>query len=163
VWPLCQRTFTHSCSTVFSQKNPTLHCQMHCLFFQIRFHWLADVWVLSERLYRSHYLSLRVSHWVMPHWSVTAWHPVCIPGCDPQSFFPQAQWVGMPFTFHPYLTQMASKNSCLFSVYPIALIGRAESREDATFSIAPFISCRGSGLVPQFATVILPFCVLVLL
>jgi len=31
--------------------------------------------------------------------------------------------VGIPFTFHPYLMQIASVNSCLFSAYPIALIG----------------------------------------
>jgi len=49
--------------------------------------------------------------------------------------------MGMPFTFHPYLMQIASVNSCLFSVYPIVLIGKAGSQEDAPFSIAPFISC----------------------
>ena len=51
----------------------------------------------------------------------------------------QAQWVGMPFTFYPYLMQIASVNSCLFSAYLIALIGKADSQEDAPFSIAPFI------------------------
>jgi len=46
----------------------------------------------------------------------------------------------MPFTFHPYLMQIASVNSCLFSAYPIALIGKADSHEDAPFTTAPFIS-----------------------
>jgi len=31
--------------------------------------------------------------------------------------------------------QMASMNSCLFSVYPIALIGKADSHEDALFQL----------------------------
>jgi len=35
--------------------------------------------------------------------------------------------------------QIASVNSCLFSAYPIALIGKADSQENAPFSIAPFI------------------------
>ena len=35
--------------------------------------------------------------------------------------------------------QVASVNSCLFSAYPIALIGKGDSQEDAPFSIAPFI------------------------
>ena len=73
-------------------------------------------------------------------------HPVYIWGCDPQSFSPQAQWVGMLFIFHPYLMQTASVNSCLFSAYPIALIGKADSQEDAPFSIAPFMSCCDSGV-----------------
>jgi len=38
-----------------------------------------------------------------------------------------------PFTFHPYLMQIASVNSCLFSAYPIALISKADSQEDAPF------------------------------
>jgi len=43
--------------------------------------------------------------------------------------------------------QIASVNSCLFSAYPIALIGKADSQEDAPFSIAPFISCCDSGVI----------------
>jgi len=50
----------------------------------------------------------------------------------------------MPFTFHPYLTQTASVNSCLFSAYPISLIGKADSQEDAPFSIASFMNCYDS-------------------
>ena len=42
--------------------------------------------------------------------------------------------------------QTASVNSCLFSAYPIALIGKADSQEDAPFSIAPFMSCCDSGV-----------------
>jgi len=44
----------------------------------------------------------------------------------------------MPYTFHPYLMQMASVNSCLFSAYPITLIGKADSQEDASFSFVPY-------------------------
>ena len=51
----------------------------------------------------------------------------------------------MPFTFHWYLMQTASVNSCLCSVYPIALIDKADSQEDAPFSTAPFVSCCDSG------------------
>ena len=93
----------------------------------------------------SHYLCLRVSHWVLPHWSVTnqftymrLW--------STEFVSPQAQWVGMLFTFHPYLMQTASMNSCLFSAYPIALISKADSQEDAPFSIALFMSCCDSGV-----------------
>jgi len=53
----------------------------------------------------------------------------------------------MPFTFHPYLTQIASVNSCLFGAYPTALIGKADSQEDAPFSIAPFMSYCDSGII----------------
>jgi len=57
----------------------------------------------------------------------------------------------MPFTFHPYLMQIASVNSCLFIAYLIALIGNADSQElDAPFSIAPFISCCDLGHFRQF-------------
>ena len=42
----------------------------------------------------------------------------------------------MPFTFHPYLMQIA------FSAYPIALIGKADSQEDI-----PFVSCCDSGVI----------------
>ena len=53
----------------------------------------------------------------------------------------------MPFTFHAYLMQIASVNSCLFSAYLIALIGKADSQEDGPFSIAPFMSCFNSGVI----------------
>jgi len=49
--------------------------------------------------------------------------------------------MGMSFTFYPYLMQTASVNSCLFGAYPITLIGKAESQEDA-----PFMSCCDSGV-----------------
>jgi len=55
-----------------------------------------------------------------------------------------SEWV-CPFIFHPYLMLMASMNSCLFSSYQFALIGKAESQENAPFSMAPFISCYDSG------------------
>jgi len=42
--------------------------------------------------------------------------------------------------------QMASMNSSLFSAYPIALIGKGESQEDAPFSITRFVSCCESGI-----------------
>jgi len=40
--------------------------------------------------------------------------------------------------------QTASMNSCLFTAYPITLIGKADSQEDAPFSIATFMSCCDS-------------------
>jgi len=43
--------------------------------------------------------------------------------------------------------QTASVDSCLFSAYPVALIGKADSQEDAPFSIAPFMSCCDSGVI----------------
>ena len=59
----------------------------------------------------------------------------------------------MPFTFHPYLMQITSVNSCLFSAYPIALIGKTDSQEDAPFSVAPFISCCDSPKLREPAVV----------
>ena len=50
----------------------------------------------------------------------------------------------MPFTFHLYLLQTASMNSCLFSAYPTALMGKIDSQEDAPFSITSFMSCCDS-------------------
>ena len=43
--------------------------------------------------------------------------------------------------------QTALVNSCLFGAYPIVLIGKADSQEDAPFSIAPFMSCCDSGVI----------------
>ena len=43
--------------------------------------------------------------------------------------------------------QIASVNSCLFSAYQIALIGKADSQEDAPFSIAPITSCCDSAVI----------------
>ena len=40
--------------------------------------------------------------------------------------------------------QIASVNYCLFSAYPIALIGKADSQEDDPFPIAPFMTCCDS-------------------
>jgi len=51
------------------------------------------------------------------------------------------------YDFHSYLIQTASVNSCLFSAYPLALTGKADSQEDALFSIAPFMSCCDSGVI----------------
>jgi len=61
--------------------------------------------------------------------------------------------------------QMASMISFLFSTYPIALIGKADTQEDAPFSFAPFISCCDSGSVQflsYFITAISVFCILLL-
>ena len=44
-----------------------------------------------------------------------------------------------------HVLQILSMNSCLFSTYPIALTGKADSQEDAHFSIAPFMSSCDSG------------------
>ena len=64
--------------------------------------------------------------------------------------------------------QIASVNSCFFSAYPIAVIGKADSQEDAPFSIAPFISCCDSGVISaksssrmflHFSLVVFCFCV----
>ena len=52
VWSLCQRKFSHSYSTVLSQRYPTLHCQQCWLFFDNHFHWLVEVWIRSEYPYR---------------------------------------------------------------------------------------------------------------
>jgi len=38
-------------------------------------------------------------------------------------------------------------NSLLFRAYPIALIGKTDSQEDAPYSIAPFMSCCDSGII----------------
>ena len=90
----------------------------------------------------SHYLCLRVSHWVVPHWKSPSLH-MRLWSTDFVS--PQAQLVGITFILHPYLMQTAFVNTCLFTD-SIALIGKANSQEDAPFSIAPFMSCCDSGI-----------------
>jgi len=81
----------------------------------------------------SHYLCL--SHWLTSNWSVTTQF-------TNKALIHRASFsksiVGMPYTFHPYLMQMASVNSCLFSAYPITLIDKADSQEDASFSFVPY-------------------------
>ena len=116
-------------------------------FFRSDFRWLVEVWVRSEHFYRP----LIICAWE----SLTE---LCLIEVQPLNLHmrlwftefvsPQAQRVDMPFTFHPYLMQTASVNSCLFSTYPIALIGKVDSQEDAPFSIAPFIRCCDSGVIP---------------
>jgi len=46
------RKFSHSYSTVLSQRYPTLHCQQCWLFFHSHSHWLVEVWIRSEHLCR---------------------------------------------------------------------------------------------------------------
>jgi len=54
----------------------------------------------------------------------------------------------MPFTFHPYLMQIASVNSCLFNSYPIALIGKDDSQEDAPFPLLLLLVVVTQGSFP---------------
>ena len=56
--------------------------------------------------------------------------------------------MGMPFTFHPYLMQIASVNSCLFSAYPITLIGKADSQEDTPFPLLLLLVVVTQGSFP---------------
>jgi len=59
------------------------------------------------------------------------------------------------YAFHlPSISHaQASVNSCFFSAYPIALIGKADSQEDAPpFSIAPFRSCDSGVISPKISS-----------
>ena len=76
---------------VFSQlfhsplaENPTLHCQQCWLFLHSHSHWLAEVWVRSEHLYRLHLCLKNLS---MSCASLKCGHPVYIWGYeyDPRS------------------------------------------------------------------------------
>ena len=71
----------------------------------------------------------RVSH--LSCSSLKCSYPVCMRLWSTEFVSPQAQWVGMSFTFHPHLIKTTCVNSCLFSAYPISLIGKADSQEDA--------------------------------
>jgi len=83
-------------------------------FFHSHFRWLAEVgFGLNIPIDLSHYLCLRVSHWVVPHWSVATQFTYVMRLWSTELVSQQAQWVGMPFTFHPYLMQTASTYSCL--------------------------------------------------
>jgi len=72
VWSLCQNTFSNSYSTVLLQKYPTLHCQQHWLFWVVFIDWQKHGCCLNISTDLSHYLCLRVSYWVVPHWCATA-------------------------------------------------------------------------------------------
>jgi len=76
-------------------------------------------------------------------------HPVCIWGCDLQSLslHKHSGWVCLSPSI--LIMQMASVNSCLFSAYPIALIGKAGSQEDAPFSITFLWVVVTQGSVPE--------------
>ena len=145
VWSSCQRNFSHSYSTILSQRYPTLHCQQCWIFFHSQFQWLVEVWVRSEHPNRP--LSLSVPQNLSLNCaSLKCNHLVCIWDYDPQSLTLTSTVGG--YAFHlpsdPYLMQTASMNSCLFTAYPITLIGKADSQEDAPFSIATFMSCCDS-------------------
>ena len=147
MWSFCQRKFYHSYATVVSQRYPTLDCQQCWLLFQNNFRCLADVWVCSEHLYRP--LSISVPQSVsLSCASLKCNHPVYIGLWSTEFVSLQGQWVGMPFTFHPYLMQTTSVNSCLFSTYPITLIGKADSQEDALFPLLLLWLVMTLGLVP---------------
>ena len=84
MWSLCQRKFSHSYSTVISQRYPTLHCQQWWLLFDSHFRWLIEVWVQSEHPYKP--LSLSVPQSLsLSCASLKCSHLVCIWGCDPQN------------------------------------------------------------------------------
>jgi len=84
-WSLCQRKFSHSYSTVLSERYPTLHCQQCSLFFPSCFHWFAEVWVQSEHLYRPISLSVPQSLSL----SCASWKCILLVymwGCEPHSW-----------------------------------------------------------------------------
>jgi len=138
VWILCQRMFTHSYFRVLLQIYPTLHCQC---FFQTCFQWFRGVWVLFEHLNSLIMLFFRCSHQLI--FTSLMWI-VCIWVCDLHSFFvSQAQWVGVPSVFHPYLMQTASLklNSCLVSAYQILQLWLALLKAKKTFLLCHCSFC----------------------
>ena len=104
------------------------------------------MWVRSEHPYKPLSLSVPQSH-SLSCASLKCSHLVCIWGCDPQNLYlhKHSEWLCLSPSIH--IMQIASVNYCLFSAYPIALIGKADSQQDAPFSIAPFISCCDSGVI----------------
>ena len=101
MWSFCQRKFSHSYSTVLSQRYPTLHCQQCWLFFDNHFHWLVEVWVWSKHPYRP--LSLSVPQSLsLSCASLKCSHLVCIWGCDPQnlSLHKHSEWVCLSPSIH---------------------------------------------------------------
>jgi len=89
------------------------------------------------------YLCFRVSHWVVPHWSVVAQfaykaviHTV--------SLYKHSGWICLSPSIHISCTLHPWILLCL--MHTNYLIGKADSQEDTPFSIAPFMSCCDSGI-----------------
>ena len=141
---MSKKIFSQLCLSPLAEIS-NLALSASWVFFHRHFHWLVEVWVLSEHPYRP--LSLSVPQSLSLSCASLKCNLVCIWDCGAQFVSPQAQWVGMPFIFHPYLMQTASVNSCLCSAYLVTLIGKANSQEDAPLSIAPFMSCCDSGVI----------------
>jgi len=93
--------FSHSYSTVLSQRYPTLHCQQCWLSFHSHFHWLAEVWVQSKHPCKP--LSLSVPQSLpLSCASLKCSHPVDIWGCDPpsSSLHKHSEWVCLSPSIH---------------------------------------------------------------
>ena len=114
--------------------------------FHSHFQWLIEVWVLFQHPYRP--LSLSVPQSLsLSCASLKCNHLVCLWGCDPQSLslHKHSEWACLSPSIH--ISCRLHLNSCLFSAYPIALIGKADSQEDAPVSIVPFMSCCDSEVI----------------
>ena len=110
VWSLCQRMFSHSYCTVYSCRNIQC-CIVTCTdFFSNSFSVIGRSVVLSEHL-------CRPVSWSVPQSlslscaSLKCNHPIFIWGS-------RNTVSGVTLIFHPFLRQMASLNSCLFSAGP---------------------------------------------
>ena len=100
---------------------------------------LGSIWTYLQTTFQ--YLYFRVSHWLVPHW----W---CISAqfayeADPYlSLHKHSEWVCHLSSIHISCMWHSWILACLIiNAYSMALIGIAESQEDAPFSIALFMCC----------------------
>ena len=132
------------CDPYVSQPFPSLLIEisnnLQCLVsFKLCFQWFEEVWVLSWHTSLI-ICALRVS---LSCSSLMCILPICTRLWSTKFVYPQAQWVGVPSIFHPYLMQMASLNSYL--VHSLALTRIAQCK-DVPFSIAPLMCCCAWGV-----------------
>ena len=116
------------CDPYVSQPFPSLLIEisnnLQCLVsFKLCFQWFEEVWVLSWHTSLI-ICALRVS---LSCSSLMCILPICTRLWSTKFVYPQAQWVGVPSIFHPYLMQMASLNSYL--VHSLALTSIAQCKD----------------------------------
>jgi len=126
---------------------------MYWLFFQIRFHWLAEVLVRYEHLHRP--LSLTVLQSLsLSCASLKCNHLLCIWGCDPQSLslHKHSEWVCLPPSIHVSCRQHRWILICLVHIQSLWL-ARLTAKKISLFPLLLVWAVVNQGPVPLIAHV----------